>query len=347
MPSSGFTHTIRLRALRDKWGPLFQFMLGVALLCLVFVAGLLVFMTIEGWNFVDSFYMMVITLSTVGFGEVHPLSDRARLLTAIIIICGVGNFAYIISSFSQMLVDGHLNKLLWRRKVQKRIDKLENHYIVCGYGRIGGVVVQEILKDSPDVVVIENNEKLVERLKHEGILHLAGDATDDGVLVAAGIKRARSIVTALTDEAANVYVTLTARQLNPGIFIVARANNSSHITRLEFAGADKVVLPHLIGGVSMANSVLRPTATDFLELALRGNIDLQLEELLVGRQSALAGKNLVESRIRQDYDVIIVAIKRESGELVYNPGSRETILAGDTLITVGRPADLARVVEIL
>ncbi len=333
--------------MRDKWGPLFQFNLGLVLLCLVFVSGLLVFMIIEGWGFIDSFYMMVITLSTVGFGEVHPLSDRARLLTAIIIICGVGNFAYIISSFSKMLVDGQLNKLLWRRKVQKRIDKLENHYIICGYGRIGGVVAQEILKDSPDVVVIESNEKLVEQLKLDGILHLAGDATDDGVLVAAGIKRARSIVTALTDEAANVYVTLTARQLNPNIFIVARANNSSHITRLEFAGADKVVMPHLIGGMRMANSVLRPTVTDFLELALRGNIDLQLEEMTVGRQSDLVGKNLIESRIRQDYNLIVVAIKRESGALVYNPGSKEMILAGDTLITMGRPADLARMAETL
>jgi len=337
----------RIRAVRDKWGPLFQFVLGLCLMCLVFLAGLLVFMILEGWDFVDSFYMMVITLSTVGYGEIHPLSDRARILTSLIILCGVGNFAYIISSFSRMLVDGHLNKLLWRRKVQKRIDKLENHYIICGYGRIGGVVVQEILKSSSDVVVIETNEKLVEQLKREGIMHLAGDATDDALLVAAGIKRARSIVTALTDEAANVYVTLTARQLNPDIFIVARAGNASHITRLEFAGANKVVLPHLIGGVRMANSVLRPTVTDFLELALRGNIDLQLEAMIVGPTSPLAGKNLVESRIRQDFDLIIVAIKREDASLVFNPGPKEMVLAGDTLITVGRPADLSRMAEIL
>jgi len=335
----------RIRAVQDKWGPLFQFMLGLCNMCLVFLAGLFVFMSIEGWNFVDSFYMMVITLTTVGFGEIHPLSDRARILTSLIIICGVGNFAYIVSSFSRMLVDGHLNKLLWRRKVQKRIDKLENHFIVCGYGRIGGVVVQEILKSSSDVVVIETDEKLVEQLKREGIMHLAGDATDDAMLVAAGIKRARSIVTALTDEAANVYVTLTSRQLNPGIFIVARAGNASHITRLEFAGANKVVLPHLIGGVRMANSVLRPTVTDFLELALRGNIDLQLEAVTVGPASPLVGKNLVESRIRQDFDLIIVAIKREDASLVFNPGPKEVILAGDTLITVGRPADLTRMAE--
>jgi K+ transport systems, NAD-binding component len=337
----------RIRAVRDKWGPLFQFVLGLCNMIVVFIVGLCVFMYVEGWNFIESFYMMVITLSTVGFGEIHPLSDRGRLLTAMIIICGVGNFAYIVSSFSRMLVDGHLNKLLWRRKVQKRIDKLDNHYIVCGYGRIGGVVVQEILKASSDVVVIENDEKLVEQLKREGIMHLSGDATDDGLLVSAGIKRARSIVTALTDEAANVYVTLTARQLNPGIFIVARANNASHITRLEFAGADKVVLPHLIGGVRMANSVLRPTVTDFLDLAVRGNIDLQLEELSIRPDSSFVGKNIMESRLRQDYDLIVVAIKRQGGELVFNPGPKEMILTGDTLITVGRPADLAKVAESL
>jgi K+ transport systems, NAD-binding component len=335
----------RIRAVRDKWGPLFQFVLGLCIMCVVFVVGLCVFMFVEGWSFIESFYMMVITLSTVGFGEIHPLSDRARLLTAIIIIAGVGNFAYIVSSFSRMLVDGHLNKLLWRRKVQKRIDKLENHCIVCGYGRIGGVVVQEILKASSDVVVVEHDPALIEQLKRDGIMHLAGDATDDGLLISAGIKRARSIVTALTDEAANVYVALTARQLNPKIFIVARANNASHITRLEFAGADKVVLPHLIGGVRMANSVLRPTVTDFLDLAVRGNIDLQLEELTIGPASSFAGKNLVETRLRQDYDIIVVGIKRQSGELVFNPGPKEMILAGDTLIAVGRPADLSRVSE--
>jgi len=306
-----------------------------------------VFMFVEGWSFIDSFYMMVITLSTVGFGEIHPLSDRARLLTAMIIICGVGNFAYIVGSFSRMLVDGHLHKLLWRRKVQRRIDKLDNHYIICGYGRIGCVVVQEILKVSPDVVVIEHAPELIEQLKREGIMHLAGDATDDGLLVAAGIKRAKSIVTALTDEAANVYVTLTARQLNPGISIIARANNASHITRLEFAGANKVVLPHLIGGVRMAHTVLRPTVTDFLDLAIRGNIDLQLEQLLISRNSVFVGKNLMDSNIRKEFDLIIVAIKRESGELVFNPGPREVLCGGDTVITLGRQTDLQRICELL
>ena len=335
----------RIRAIQDKWGPLFQFVLGLCIMCVVFALGLCVFLFVEGWSLIDSFYMMVITLSTVGFGEIHPLSDRGRLLTAMIIICGVGNFAYLVGSFSRILVDGHLHKLLWRRKVQRRIDKLDNHYIICGYGRIGTVVVQEILKASSDVVVIESSEKLVEQLKREGIMHLAGDATDDGLLVAAGIKRAKSIVTALTDEAANVYVTLTARQLNPRISIVARANNASHITRLEFAGANKVVLPHLIGGVRMAHTVLRPTVTDFLDLAVRGNIDLQLEELAISEGSRFVGQNLMDSHIRQEFDLIIVAIKRASGELVFNPGPREELRTGDTLITVGRQADLLRVCE--
>jgi len=335
----------RIRAIRDKWGPLFQFLLGLGIMCVVFAAGLCVFMFIEGWSFVESFYMMVITLSTVGFGEIHPLSDRARLFTSAIIICGVGNFAYIVGSFSRMLVDGHLHNLLWRRRVQRRIDKLENDYIVCGFGRIGSVVVQEILKVSQDVVVIESKPMLVEQLKREGIMHLQGDATSDQLLIAAGLKRAKSIISALTDEAANVYVTLTARQLNPGVFIVARANDVSHITRLEFAGADKVVLPHLIGGVRMASSVLRPTVTDFLDLAVRGNIDLQLEQLQLSGASRFNGQTLMDSRIRQDFDLIIVAIKRASGELVFNPGPREELLSGDTLITVGRQTDLARVAE--
>lgn len=335
----------RIRAFKDRWGPLFQLFLGFALMALIFAGGVCVYMFIEGWSFVDSFYMVVITLSTVGFGEIQPLSDRARLLTSGIIILGVGNFAYIVSSFSQMLVDGHLHTHLWRRKVQRRIDRLENHYIICGYGRIGAVVAQEILKVSPEVVVIEHDPELVEQLKREGIMHLQGDATDDAMLMAAGIKRAKSIVTALTDEAANVYVTLTARQLNPGISIIARANNASHITRLEFAGADRVVLPHLIGGVRMAHTVLRPTVTDFLDLAVRGNIDLQLEQLVVGPASRYVGATLMESNIRKDYDLIIVAIKREDGQLVFNPGPREELRSGDTLISLGRPSDLQRIGE--
>lgn len=337
----------RIRAAKDKWGPLFQLVLGLCLMCVVFLAGLFVFMYVEGWDFIDSFYMMVITLSTVGFGEIHVISQKGRLLTALVIVCGVGNFAFIVSSFTRMLVDGHLHNLLWRRKVQKRIDKLENHYIICGYGRIGNVVVQEILKVSPDVVVIESKPSLVEQLKREGIMHIPGDATNDKLLIDAGLKRAKSIVTALTDEAANVYVTLTARQLNPGISIIARANDVSHITRLEFAGADKVVLPHMIGGVRMAHSVLRPTVTDFLDLAVRGHIDLQLEQLIIGEGSCFVGKTLMGSDIRKDFDLIIVAIKRATGELVFNPGPKEELCVGDTLITLGRQSDLQKICELL
>jgi voltage-gated potassium channel len=337
----------RIRAAKDKWGTLFNLVLGFCLMVVVFLAGLFIFMRVEGWNFIDSFYMMVITLSTVGFGEIHPLSEKGRLLTALVIICGVGNFAFIVSSFTRMLVDGHLHNLLWRRKVQKRINKLENHYIICGYGRIGHVVVQEILKVSQDVVVVEADPVLVERLKREGIMHIAGDATNDKLLIDAGLKRAKSIVTALTDEAANVYVTLTARQLNPGISIIARANDASHITRLEFAGADKVVLPHLIGGMRMAHTVLRPTVMDFLDLAVRGHIDLQLEQLAISGTSVFVGKNLMDSDIRKDFDLIIVAIKRAEGNLVFNPGPREELLAGDTLITLGRQSDLQKICEFL
>ncbi|MBU1039902.1 MAG: NAD-binding protein, partial [Proteobacteria bacterium] len=160
-------------------------------------------------------------------------------------------------------------------------------------------------------------------------------------------KRARSIVTALTDEAANVYVTLTARQLNPDISIIARANDASHITRLEFAGANKVVLPHLIGGVRMAHTVLRPTVTDFLDLAVRGQIDLQLEQLLISSKSGFVGKNLMDSGIRKDFDLIIVAIKHADGDLVFNPGPKQELCAGDTLITLGRQSDLLKICELL
>ena len=297
----------------------------------------------------DAFYMTAITITTVGYGEVVDLrhTDAGRLFAALVSFIGFGTVTFIFTSLSVFFLETDLNEALRRRRMEKAILKLKNHYIVCGYGRIGGVVVQEIMKVTPDVVVIETDPHLVEKLKLEGIMHLSGDATDDGLLVAAGIKRAKSIVTALTDEAANVYVTLTARQLNPAISIIARANNASHITRLEFAGANKVVLPHLIGGVRMAHSVLRPTVTDFLDLAVRGHIDLQLEQLDITAKSPLVGKNLMESNIRKEFDLIIVAIKRASGELVFNPGPREILESGDTLITLGRQNDLQRICELL
>ncbi|WP_320169854.1 potassium channel protein [Maridesulfovibrio sp.] len=338
---------VRMLRLRRSYGMFWGLISGVIYMTLVFIAGIAGYMWIEGWNFLNSFYMVVITLSTVGFMEVLPLSADGRLFTSFLILGGVGGFAYLIGAFSQLLVEGRLQAILGRRRMQKTIGKFKDHIIVCGYGRIGAIVTKEVMDEGLDIVVIENNSDLISSMEVAGIVCIEGDATDDEVLKMAGLDRAKTLIAALSDEAANVYVTLIARQSNAKVNIIARGNETSSISRLEFAGADRVVLPHTIGGIRMAQSVLRPTVTNFLDIAMRGKIDLQMEELFVTADSELVGLNLIESKIRQRFNLIIIAIRKGSGEMVFNPGPHEVIEAGDTLLTVGKISDLSAISKIL
>lgn len=320
---------------------------GFIYMTLVFISGIIGYMWLEGWNLLNSFYMVVITLSTVGFMEVLPLSDDGRLFTSLLILGGVGGFAYLIGAFSQLLVEGRLQAILGRRRMQKTIGKLKNHIIVCGYGRIGAIVTKEVLDEGLDVVVIENNPDLISQMEAAGIACIEGDATSDETLKLAGLQNAKTLIAGLSDEAANVYVTLIARQSNINVNIIARGNDTASISRLEFAGADRVVLPHTIGGIRMAQSALRPTVTNFLDIAMRGNIDLQMEELFVTDASELVGLDLIESKIRPRFNLIIIAIRKGNGEMVFNPGPKEVIEAGDTLLTVGKNTDLSAISKIL
>lgn len=333
----------RIRLFKRKWGMLWDIVVGSAMLAFSFVLGVVGFMVIEDWDLLSSLYMTIITLSTVGYGETHPLTDAGRMFTMFLIITGVGGFFYIVVAFSQFLVEGRLQILWGKRRMQKTIDKLDGHFIVCGYGRIGSIVVEEILSEGHDVVVLEQDTELIEKMESEGILCAEGDATDDQLLMGVGLMRARALITALSSEAANVYVTLTARQLNPDLNIIARAGHRSHINRLELAGANRVVLPHLIGGVRMAQNVLRPTVTNFLELAQRGTeMELQMEELVVPSDNELVGKDLIQSNIRPEYNLIIIAIKKPDGSMTFNPGPKEVIRAQDTLLLVGKRQDFKR-----
>jgi voltage-gated potassium channel len=337
----------RMLRMRARLGSFWSIVLGVVYLFLIFLLGIGFYMIYEHWDLASSFYMVVITLSTVGFMEVNQLSPEGRIFTAFLIMLGVGGFVYIAGAFAQVLMDGRLQILWGKHRMMKMISKLRNHFIVCGHGRIGSIVVQEIMKDGHDVVVIENDPALIDKMEQEGIMCLEGDATSDAVLMSAGLPYAKSLISAVTSEAANVYVTLTARQLNPTITIVARAGDKSHISRLELAGANRVVLPHFIGGLRMAQSVLRPTVTNFIDLAVRGGIDLQMEELTVSPDSELVDKDLIESKIRPNFNLMIIAIKKESGEMVFNPGPKEVIRANDTLLAVGKKTNLAELRHIL
>ncbi len=337
----------RMLKLRARLGSFWSIVLGMVYLSNVFLIGIAFYMGYEDWDFASSFYMVVITLSTVGFMEVHQLSEAGRMFTAFLIMSGVGGFVYIAGAFAQVLMDGRLQILWGKHRMMKEIVKLRNHFIVCGHGRIGSIVVREILNEGHDVVVIEQDQELIDKMEQDGILCIDGDATSDEVLMSAGLLHSKSLITALTSEAANVYVTLTARQLNPEITIVARAGDKSHISRLELAGADRVVLPHYIGGLRMAQNVLRPTVTNFIELAVRGGIDLQMEELEVTPDSELVSLDIIESKIRPRFNLIIIAIKKGTGEMVFNPGPKEVINAHDTLLAVGKKVNLAELKQIL
>jgi voltage-gated potassium channel len=324
-------------------------MFAATMLVLVLSMGTAGFMILERWSFLDSLYMTVITLTTVGFGEVHPLDGPGRILALTIIISGIGVGGYLLGTLSQMVVEGRLLHVLGRAKLERRIRALKGHYIICGYGRVGQIICDEIRKSKPTpLVVIEKDSNITSKIEEEGHLYILGDATEEDCLQKAGVLQAKGLITALDSEADNVYITLTAKGLNPRLFVLARAGRIGSEKKLLRAGADRVVSPHQIGGFRMAQALLRPTVTDFIDFATHDpHIELKMEEIPVSATSRLADVTLVESGIRKQLDLIIVAIKKASGEMLFNPASHTRIQIGDTLIALGQRKSLVKLEELL
>jgi len=317
--------------------PVRHFRFSLLSLLVVFAAGTFGYSLIEGWTLFDALYMTVITLATVGFSEVAPLSDAGRAFTILLIVFGAGIIAYAIGSMIQILVEGQVLKALGRKKLEKQINKLSGHYIICGYGRIGAMIAREFAARPKPFVVVENDAEVCERLTGEGHLFVRGNATDDETLLEAGIERARGLITAVTSDTENVYITLTARGLKPDLFILARASDDSSEVKLRRAGANKVVSPYTIGATRMAQAILRPSVVDFIEIATGSqNVELQLEEINISDRSELIGKTLMNSGIRKQIGVIIVGIKR-GNQMLFNPAPETELLNNDTLITLGEP----------
>lgn len=317
-------------------------------LLLLVSAGTTGYMVIEHWRFIDALYMTVITLGTVGFKEVHDLSDSGKLFTMVLIIFGVSVLGYIVGSLAQIMFEGQFQRIIGRKKVEKMIDALNDHYIICGFGRIGSLICKEFKANGLPFVVVEKNPETTERLDEEGYLHMKGDATLDETLLKAGIKRAKGLISVVTSDTENVYITLTARGLNPDLYILARSGEEGSDLKLKRAGANKVVSPYIIGGSRMAQSILRPNVVDFIEIATGSeHMDLQMEEISIPPHSAFAGETLVSSGFRKEIGVIIVGIKKALGKMVFNPHSQARIEGGDTLIVLGEPVSIKKLEDLV
>ncbi len=317
--------------------------LSVFLLIATIVFGTTGYVVIEGMLPFDAFYMTLITISTVGFSEIKPLSDLGRVITIIIIIMGISLMTYTLGQVARIFVEGELRKVLGRRKLEKQIAALKGHYIICGYGRIGGVIVHELKAAKIPLVVIEQDPASIEILEAENTLYLNMDATSDEALQSAGLDRARGLVTAVSSDADNVFIALSAKGIRPDIFILARASDVKNESKLLRAGASRVVCPYQMGGRRMAEILHKPTVVDFLDQTMmHTELGLQMEEAQVAKDSPITGKTLVGSNLRQEFGVIIVAIKRISGEMVFNPGPGEVFNAGDVIVAIGKKAELRR-----
>ena len=321
----------------------FKLKLSVFLLFVTILFGTSGYVVFEDMPPYEAFYMTLITISTVGFSEVKPLSDIGRGITIIIIIAGISLLTYTLGQVATIFVEGELRRILGRRKLEKQISALEDHYIVCGFGRIGAIIVNELKASKIPVVVIEQDPERIEELETEHILYLNMDATTDEALLAAGLQAARGLVTAVSSDADNVFISLSAKGLRPDIFILARASDVKNENKLIRAGASRVVCPYQMGGRRMAEILHKPTVVDFLDRTMINNdLGLQLEEAVIGEGSVLSGQTVMGSKLRQDFGVIIIAIKRTSGEMIFNPGPSEEFIPGDVIVVIGKKSELKR-----
>ena len=310
------------------------------LLVVVMIAGTAGFHYIEGWSWFDGFYMVVTTLTTIGYQEVHPLSHAGRVFNVFVIFGGVSLLLLGVGLLSQALLEFELQSFFGRRRMEREIGRLADHYIICGMGRVGRSVARELARKPAQFVMIENSEAKRQKFASENWLVLAGDATQEQTLREAQLDRARGLIAATTTDATNLYIVLTARGLNPRLKIIARASEDAAEKHLLTAGADSVVSPYSFAGQRIAQSLLRPHVVSFLDTATTHlGMDLEIGEVHITAGSMFAGKTLETSRIRQERGVIVLAIKRRDG-MRFNPAPDERIEPDDCLIAMGEPAQL-------
>lgn len=307
---------------------------ALSILIVVFILGSVGYHLVEGMAFFDGFYMTFITITTIGFAELQNLSNSGRVLTMLLFVMGIGVISYIASQSTQLLFE---SKLFRKRAMRKQLRKMENHYIICGYGRIGHRIAEVLSQARIPLVVVENREGGIKRIRDDGLLYVAGDAQEEETLRQAGIRRAKGLICALSRDQDNVFVTLIAREISDELFILVRTNEHKNMKKIMRAGANKVISPYEIGADRMANVILRPHVDQFINSILGGATqDHVFDEIKIFEGSELAGKTLSEARIRQKYFVVVIAIAPADGEeVLFNPGSEDRIHVGDSLIVLG------------
>ena len=315
---------------------------------LIILLGGVGYWIIEGWSWFDAFYMAIITVTTVGFAEVYPLSRVGRLFTAVLIVLGVAGITYAFSALTNYVIAGELGGILERRRMARGVNSLRDHFIVCGFGRVGHQVCVELMRERQPLVVVDANLPSIEQATSQGYPVVIGDAGDDQVLQEAGIERARGLVAALDSDATNLLVVLSARALNLDLYIVARANLEDTEAKLLRVGADRVISPYSLGGRRMALMLVRPDVVDCLDVVMHDEtLELLLEDLTVGHGCTLDQYSIGEARIRKVTGANILGLKREEGKIVISPEASTVLYPGDVLIALGTRQQLEALAELV
>lgn len=310
----------------------------------VLAIGVIGYMILSGFNFIDAVYMTVITISTVGFRELHPMSNDEKIFTIFLILTSISLFGYAVSAFTEALASGVFFKQLKLKRVQQKIDKMKNHTIVCGYGRNGMQAIVKLKNYQKEFVVIERDKELINSLEEDGILYVEGDATTDEVLKKAGVERVSNLITALPSDADNLFVVLSANQLNKKCRIISRASNESSYEKLKIAGADNVIMPDKLGGAHMASLVVTPDVLEFVDkLTIEGETTANLEEVDVNDlPKEYVGKTILDLDLRKKTGCTVIGYKTTDGSYIINPEASISLLKDTSLIVLGRPEQIVK-----
>ncbi|MCQ6253870.1 TrkA family potassium uptake protein [Methanocaldococcus sp.] len=319
-----------------------KIILGIFIIILLIVIESVILMICEGWDFFTAFYTAVVTISTVGYGDYTPKTFIGKLSIIVFIFAGVGAVAYTMSNIAEFLIEGHFKKYYRSKKMSDKLKKLQNHYIICGYGRLGRVVAYELKKSGIPFVVIDKDEKLLQEAieKDPSLICIVGDATSDDILKKAGIDRAKGLISVVTSDAENVFITLSAKKLNPNIYIVAKADDQSTLDKLIKAGADRAVCPYIVGGLEIAKIAINPDVVEFIHSLVASQEDIEIRRFVI-KNYELDNKSIKDSKIREKTGATILAIKK-GNKMITSPTPNTIINVGDIIYAFGTKEQLEK-----